>query len=118
MKEGRKHQPDEMRLAMISGLADEMDRTNRRLDHPTFRLTERHFVRRNPAQTNAGRQSMQDCVVCSLRPARDQPSGSTKRHQTQFWCPECEKALCPFPCFERYHTLTNYKVVCTKELHT
>ena len=122
LKVGQKHQPDKVRLAIIGGLVEEIERTNnhpgRRPDNPASRLTERNFVRRNPAQTAAGRQSMQDCVVCSSRPARDQPAGSAKRHQTQFWCPECEKPLCPFPCFEKYHTLTNYKVVCTKELHT
>ena len=121
LKQDRTIEPDKVRLAIISGLAEESERTDnhtcRRPDNPPSRLTERHFVRRNPAQTNAGRQSWQECVVCSSRPTQDQPAGSAKRHRIQFWCPECKKALCPFPCFERFHTLANYKVLCTKELH-
>ena len=38
-----------------------------------------------------------DCIVCSDR--------SKKRHVTKYQCTECKKALCPAPCFERYHTL-------------
>ena len=102
-----KLEPDKVHLAIISCPAEELERTDthpglRQLESPSSRLTERHFVHSNPAQTYACRQSKQYCVVCSSRPTQDQPAGSAKRHRTQFWCPNCEKALCPFPCFERY----------------
>ena len=46
---------------------------------------------------------LHDYVVCSDR--------STKRCRTIYFCKTCinTPALCAHPCFERYHTLTNYK---------
>ena len=44
--------------------------------------------------------SRPECVVCSQRKDKDHPNG--KRHQTQFTCKTCQKAMCPYPCFERY----------------
>ena len=45
-----------------------------------------------------------DCTVCSKR------SGNA-RHRTLFFCKTCKTQpfLCPDTCFERYHTMRNYK---------
>jgi hypothetical protein len=54
-----------------------------------------------------------DCCVCS---SREKENGK-RRHQTIYTCKKCDKAMCPYPCFERYHTLLNYKIDCSPELH-
>lgn len=59
------------------------------VDH--HRLTERHFPR-------AG-NSRRRCRVCSSM-------GREKR--TTYFCGECDVALCPAPCFEKYHTVLHY----------
>ena len=76
------------------------------------RLTGRHFLAINAAKTKSGHNAYPDCTVCS---SRKRPGG--RRHQTQYMCPDCDRPMCPYPCFQRYHTLQNFKVVCTKELH-
>ena len=40
-----------------------------------------------------------DSVVCS--------DLAKKRRVTKYQCTTCKKALCPAPCFERYHTVRN-----------
>jgi hypothetical protein len=62
-----------------------------------FRLTGRHFLEIVPGG------SKPDCVVCSDRKAK-------QRHQTCLRCKQCQKPLCPASCFERFHTVKNYKV--------
>ena len=44
-----------------------------------------------------------DCVVCSKR--------QEKRHRSLYFCSTCTNTpyLCPDTCFQRYHTLTDYK---------
>ncbi|KAL2096269.1 hypothetical protein ACEWY4_008417 [Coilia grayii] len=59
------------------------------------RLTECHFIRKTDAYP--------DCVVCS---DRTRPKG---RRQTPYECKQCDVALCAVPCFERYHTIKDYK---------
>ena len=51
------------------------------------------------------KQQQHECVVCS-HPA------SGQRHRTVYYCKTCpdNTSLCPDKCFERYHTLTNYKL--------
>nr|XP_054750234.1 piggyBac transposable element-derived protein 4-like [Lytechinus pictus] len=49
-------------------------------------------------------ESRPDCVVCSNRYIRG------GRKQTQFVCKSCDKAMCPTECFERFHTLVDYKL--------
>ncbi|KAM9328375.1 piggyBac transposable element-derived protein 4-like [Pholidichthys leucotaenia] len=44
-----------------------------------------------------------DCAVCSDR------SCHQGRRQTQCRCAQCGVGLCDMPCFERYHTLKDYK---------
>ena len=68
-----------------------------------------HFPSLNPTILASGRRSSPDCEVCSFRPI--------KRCQTSYWCAKCEKPLCAYPCFTRYHTLEDYKIVCTTDLH-
>ena len=63
------------------------------------RLNQRpHFLDRDTT-------GQRDCVVCSR-----QSRGN--RHRTMFFYKTCcsHPPLCPTPCFERYHTLENYRV--------
>ena len=60
------------------------------------RLTGRHFL-------EARTSSKPDCKVCSNCNAR-------KRKQTSYFCKQCGVPMCPTVCFERYHTLVNYKL--------
>lgn len=59
------------------------------------RLTERHFQERIQGY-------FPDCVVCSKRPRH--------RKQCSFRCRQCEKPMCPGECFERFHTLAEFRV--------
>ena len=56
-----------------------------------------------------GKHSYPDCEVCSDR--------KHKRHQTHYKCRQCAVPLCPYPCFERYHTMVDYKLICNPNLH-
>ena len=44
-----------------------------------------------------------DCEVCSERKSRN-------RHQTSYYCKQCNIPSCVVPCFKLYHTLWDYKV--------
>ena len=64
----------------------------------------------DPARLNKqphylGKRELQDCLVCSNRPAG-------KRRRSKFYCKSCTShpALCPTECFERYHTLDRFRV--------
>ena len=46
--------------------------------------------------------SRPDCHVCSNRAAG-------RRRQTSYHYKLCKNPLCLYPCFEKYHTLLNYK---------
>lgn len=50
-------------------------------------------------------EKQRDCVVCSKQ-------GSGVRYRTFYFCKTCGEnpVLHPQPCFERYHTLQNYKL--------
>ena len=58
-------------------------------------------LNRRPHFLDRGTQG--GCVVCS---------DSTNRHRTRFFCKTCpsKPSLCPGACFERYHTVENYRV--------
>ena len=49
-----------------------------------------------------GKREPKNCVVCSKK---------EKRHRSSYFCATCgtKPALCPYPCFEKYHTQANYK---------
>lgn len=104
---------EKFRLEIIQGLLEDYPIPNRPFQRPAtnapLRMTARHFVTLNPKLTNGGRRSSPDCEVCSNR--------EVKRHQTQYYCADCSKPMCAYPCFQRYHTLKEYKINCTDELH-
>jgi hypothetical protein len=104
---------ENFRLSIVEGLLDGYEKPAKPFRRPSTnapdRITARHFPSLNPKMISGGRRSNPDCEVCSNR--------SVKRHQTQFYCRDCEMPMCAYPCFERYHTLVNYKVNCTADLH-
>lgn len=104
---------DKFRLSIIEGLLEGYQKPSksfrRPVNNPDRRLLGRHFPTLNPNVIGGGRRSCPDCEVCSDR--------SKKRHQTTYYCAQCETPMCPYPCFERYHTLQNYKCDCTPNLH-
>jgi len=64
---------------------------------PPMRLTAKHFV------SYLEGKSKPDCVVCSDR-------ASNRRKQTSYCCKDCGNIpLCVTPCFERYHTVLDYR---------
>lgn len=105
--------PHKFRMAIIEGLVDGYEQTSkpfrRPVNNPSSRLTSRHFVSLNPKMIGGGRRSNPDCEVCSDR--------AVKRHQTSYFCRDCDKPMCAYPCFMRYHTMQNYKIDCTPNLH-
>lgn len=109
-----RHQSANFRMEICKALRETHSRTvarfGRRVSDPPGRLTERHSPGILGAFTPAGRRSKRDCVVCSNR-------DSNARCQTTFCCNQCNLAMCPYPCWGRYHTLLNYKITCTESLH-
>jgi len=113
---GRVH-ADKFRLAIIQKLLQDCDlqrprRPGRPRVDPPLRLTGvgEHLPTINPGPLKNGRRPRLDCVVCSDR--------SIRRHQTSYICKKCNVAMCPFPCFERFHTLQVFKIDCSVELHS
>ena len=68
-----------------------------------------HFPAISEHRVSGDRLPRLDCVVCSVR--------GQNRHQTTTVCSECKVPLCPWPCFQRYHKLVNYKKLCTRDMH-
>ena len=102
------------RLAVVRGLLEGYDCSSvcfarRPLNPPPTRLVGRHFLGYNLQTTPAGRPTKPDCIVCSNR--------DLKRHQTQTLYKECKVPMCPVPCFERYHTLLDFKANCSEQYH-
>jgi uncharacterized Zn-finger protein len=65
---------------------------------PPKRLTERHFPERIPP-TGRKAKPYRRCVVCVRK---------GQRKESQYWCSDCEAALCLEGCFKVYHTLLNF----------
>ena len=90
----------EFRRAVAEGLLSgyELAKVRHRAQDSNLplRLKERAFPEPIPGN---GRP---DCHVCS-----DRVGG--RRHQTQYRCKLCKTPLCLYSCFEKYHTLVNYK---------
>ena len=91
----------DFRLAVAKSLTEGLERPRPRRSAGSrelpVRLTERPF----PEPVPEGKRP--DCVVCSNR-------GVGQRPQTGYRCKVCHTPLCLYPCFERYHTLKDYKV--------
>ena len=91
----------DFRLAVAKSLTEGLERPRPRRSAGSrelpVRLTERPF----PEPMPEGKRP--NCVVCSNR-------GVGQRHQTGYRCKVCHTPLCLYPCFERYHTLKDYKV--------
>ena len=100
--QGRRVSAEKFRLAIAHGLMEgyEPDTSGRAGRRPANPPPERlimgsHYIAIT-TQQGTGRPSYPDCVVCSDR--------RVKRHQTQYKCRQCNVNLCPYPCFERYHS--------------
>ena len=100
------------RLAVVNGLLENYARPPstfaRPPSNPPSRLLERHFLAVNTQMTPAGRPTRPDCeaALTVLRNAtRLRPSVSSV---------ECR---CAVPCFKRYHTMVDYKAVCSDDYH-
>ena len=91
----------QFRQAVIDGLLKNWQPPRKKVGRPSLlpelRLTERHFPDKyeNP-------KFKPECRACSDRQAGRQV-------QTRFFCKQCAVPLCIVPCFERYHTLKDYK---------
>uniref|UniRef100_A0A1B6L795 PiggyBac transposable element-derived protein 4 C-terminal zinc-finger domain-containing protein n=1 Tax=Graphocephala atropunctata TaxID=36148 RepID=A0A1B6L795_9HEMI len=66
--------------------------------HP-LRLTVRHFTRPLPTPEGQARKAQKRCYVCYNTTTREK-----KRKDTTFHCPDCNVALCIYPCFQEFHT--------------
>ena len=82
---------------LLDGFATTETRRGRRIsgDMPQ-RLVEKHFL--EPTNTRL------DCIVCSDRNVEG------GRRQTHYKSRKCGVPLYAFPCFERYHTLVDFKL--------
>jgi hypothetical protein len=73
------------------------------------RLTGRHFIQHIKPKEGAKKQKpMRDCVVCNV--SKNERDGY-KRKQTAFECKQCAKPMCMPVCFERYHTVKDFKQI-------
>ena len=77
------------------------------------RLTERHFPKRIPLRN--GKLQGIVCRACNFTKSQITTmgfaSGNLSRKTTIYWCEECETPLCITPCFEIYHTVSDYRRV-------
>ena len=122
----RKISPKDFRKQVILGLLEGHSRTppevrrgkqSTTLNLPLVnRLHERHFPM---AFTNLNGKHRPECVVCSIRKCKKGKKGPCKRHQTTFYCDDCQgkPAMCVQNvngqnCFRIYHTLKSYRDKC------
>ena len=105
--------PNKFRLSVVKGLIGNYVRPeirpHRRPSNPPTRLVQHHSLAWNSQKTPSGKPAKPDCEVCSQR--------GVKRHQVETMCEQCHVPLCAIPCFHRYHTVVDYKVVCTTVYH-
>ena len=111
---GKRIDAEKFRLQIVHGLLQGQQGVMYRrgrlpIDPPRRLLVDGHYPSVNPKRKACGKPQSNDCVVCSDR--------KKKRHETQYMCSQCNVHLCPVPCFQRYHTLVDFKVDCSKELH-
>ena len=76
-----------------------------------MRLTERHFPKKIPIRN--GKVNGILCRACNFTCAqliKFGHSGETlHRKTTIYWCEECETPLCITPCFEIFHTVSDFR---------
>ena len=79
-------------------------------------VTDNRLVERHYPKAIEDRSHRPNCVVCSIIPAKckRKGKGDCKRKQVSFRCMECQgqPALCPDPCFRKYHELREPKEHC------
>ena len=87
-------------------------------DAPALRLQgwNDHTLQPIPGTDSKGKGLIRDCAVCSNTPLAGSSKGVHPRSSSE--CSECKKALCIYPCFKRFHTLTMYKAECTDAFHS
>jgi hypothetical protein len=71
----------------------------------SVRLTERHFPSFIPS-TEGKAAPTRRCRVCCSKANHEQQKKTRK--ETRYMCSPCNVALCPAPCFEKFHTKKNY----------
>lgn len=99
--EHNKLSPEKFRREVINGLLDDWSPPTIKHGRPgneplPMRMSGQHFPDRFESKHHKP-----DCEVCSDR--------KKQRHQTSYQCKQCQVPLCIVPCFEKYHTLRNYK---------
>ena len=75
-----------------------------------------HTLQQIPGTDSKGKGLIRDCAVCFNTPLAGSSKGAP--HRSSYECGECKKALCIYPCFKRFHTLTVYKEECTDAFHS
>ena len=75
------------------------------------RLTERHFPKRIPLRN--GKLQVKICRSCNFTRSQissmGYPPQTLPRRSTIYWCKKCETPLCITPCFEMYHTISDFR---------
>ena len=118
-----KRLPTKFRIEIVEGLFAGYVGSNVRagqpvVDSPALRLKGQndHNLQPIPGTDSKGKGLIRDCVVCSNTPLAGSSKGA--RHRSSYECSECKKALCIYPCFKRFHSLTVYKAECTDAFHS
>ena len=77
------------------------------------RLRDRHFPKKIPVRNGKVQGIM--CKACNFTRAQLIKlgySGETlPRKTTTYWCEECQTPLCITPCFEAYHTISDFRMM-------
>ena len=108
---------DEFIEYIASNLVDsgfpELTSVPRKMFNPSSlsRLSDRHFPKRIPMRSGKLQPAL--CRACNF--TRSQISGMgfgpqmLSRKTTTYFCEECDTPLCITPCFEIYHTISDYR---------
>ena len=87
--------PRKFRENVIASLVSESRNVCVQVGDNPSRLSDKHFP---------GKGARRQCVVCS-----DRRREGWKRTETMYTCKQCNKSMCVVPCFEIFHTYTDYK---------
>ena len=81
---------------------------------PMLGLRDGHFPKKIPVRSNGKVQGIM-CKACNFTRAQLIKlgySGETLSHKTTtYWCEECQTPLCITPCFEAYHTISDFRMM-------